>query len=269
MALVQTPVVMLNQNFIRCVLLAAGLGAVCSCGKQSAGSGGQTTTSTPGAATNVAPPATATTADTNAPAMEANQSVVVTQDLDFGPRPPGLEEVLGAIERRHQAADGAGRTFAILEAFTQPGAIQPDGRLRVSLRISTEKAGIGEILFRRTGISLWKSRITPATHKSAFTGGSLTILFDSGDGKSFTVDGSMNPSSILDATLKEPGVPVAQAWPEGEVRDLSFIFSACGCPIHVKCRRAGDRTVRTEPATQVIFPDDPAAVQVISRLMRW
>jgi hypothetical protein len=36
----------------------------------------------------------------------------------------------------------------------------------------------------------------------------------------------------------------------------------------VKCSRAGERTVRTDP-TQVIFPDDPAAMQVINPLMKW
>ncbi|MEY2411338.1 MAG: hypothetical protein QOF48_4008 [Verrucomicrobiota bacterium] len=206
-------------------------------------------------------------AGTNAPSMEANQSVVVVKDLGFGKKPPVLEEVLRDLERRSQADDGRGRTFAILEAFTQTDVVS--GNLNLCLRLSTEKPGIGEIVYRRTGQSLWKNRVTPATHKSGFTGGSLTILFDTGDGKSFTVDGSMNPPSILDAILKEPGVPVAQAWPEGEVRDVAFIYSACGCPIHVKCRRSGDRTLRVEKATQLIFPDDPAAVEVISRLMRW
>ncbi len=263
----QPSVAMSKQNLVSSALLVAVLAALCSCEKQTAVPGGQASPIA-GSPTNSATPAPPA-ADTNTPALEANQSVVVTQDLDFGPRPPSLAEALHGIDRRHQPADGVGRTFAILEAFTQPGAIQLDGKLRVSLRISTEKPGVGEIIFRRTGQSLWKSRITPATHKSAFSGGSLTILFDAGDGKSFTVDGSMNPPSILDAMLKEAGVPVAQAWPEGEARELSFIYSACGCPIHVKCRRAGDRTTRTEQATQVIFPDDPSAVQAIDRLMRW
>lgn len=199
--------------------------------------------------------------------LETAQSVVVTHDLDVGPGVTTLAEVMRDIERHHKPDDGAGRTFAILEAFN--GAIQPDGKMRVSLRISTEKHGLGAITYRRSAEPLWKCRITPATQKPAFTGGSLTIYFDVGDGKQFIVDGSTGPSSILTATLKEPGVQIGQIWPEGEVREMTFIYSACGCPIKVKCRREGDRTVRTEQASQVIFPDDRAAVQVINNLMRW
>src|SRR5688572_12197205 len=57
-------------------------------------------------------------AATNAiPAMEAAQSVVVTHDLDYGSQRPSLAGIMHDIERRHQADDGLGRTFAILEAF--------------------------------------------------------------------------------------------------------------------------------------------------------
>lgn len=198
--------------------------------------------------------------------LEAAQSVVVTHDLEVGPGVTTLAEVMRDIKRHNLADNGAGRTFAILEAFN--GAIQPDGKMRVSLRVSSEKPGLGAITYRRAAEPLWKSRITPATHKPPFTGGSLTIYFDVGDGKVFTVDGSTGPSSILTATLKELGVQIGQVWPEGEIREMTFIYSACGCPIKVKCRRAGEGTVRTD-ATQVLFPDDPAAMQVISNLMRW
>lgn len=212
--------------------------------------------------------ATNAPADTNAlPTIEAAQSVVVTQDLDFGPQPPSLAEALRELDRRSQPADGRGRTFAILEAFN--GEIQPDGKMRVSLRISTEKPGVGEVVFRRNGQVLWKSRILAAVNKPAFNAGSLTILYDGGPGKNFTVDGSANPSSILEARLKESSLPVAQEWADGSVSDLSFIYSACGCPIKVACRRVGDRTARVNTTTQVIFPDDPEAMQVITQLMRW
>jgi hypothetical protein len=198
--------------------------------------------------------------------MEAAQSVVVTHDLELGPGVTTLAEVMRDIERHHKADTGAGRTFAILEAFN--GAIQADGKMRVSLRVSTEKPGLGAITYKRMVDPLWKCRITPATQKPPFTGGSLTIYFDVGDGKTYTVDGSTGPSSILVAMLKEPGVQIGQIWPDGEVRETTFVYSACGCPIKVKCRRAGDRTVRTDPA-QVIFPDDPSAMQVINPLMKW
>lgn len=257
--------VMMKIKFISSVLVTAIAALLCSCEKQ--GGAPPPAVSAAGAATNAFLEPSAPADPNTVPAMEVAQSVVVTQDLDFGPQPPTLAEAVQQIERRPQPAEGGGRTFAILEAFN--GAIQPDGKMRVSLRISTEKPGVGEIVFKRNGQSLWKNRITPASHKPSFTGGALTILFETAEGKSFTVDGSTNPSSILEAMLKEPGVSVSQAWPDGEVRDLAFIYSACGCPIHVKCKRVGDRTVRTEAATQVIFPDDPAAMQIISRLMGW
>ena len=256
-----------QHYFASVVLIFTGLVTLCSCGKPSGPTeAGGATASKPLSNSGLTVPPAAVDAS---PAMEANQSVVVVKDLGFGRQPPVLESVLKEIERRSEPEGGQGRTFAILEAFTQPDPITAN--LNLCLRISSEKPGIGEIVYTHAGrtLSLWKSRITPATHKSGFVSGTLTILFDTGDGKSFTVDGSMNPVSIFDAMLKEPGVPVAQAWPEGEVRDLSFIYSACGCPIHVKCRRAGGRTIRTEQATQLIFPDDPAAMQLISRLMGW
>jgi hypothetical protein len=219
---------------------------------------------TPATLPTPATPARATNAiDT----MEVAQSVVVTHDLDYGSERPRLAAIMGDIERRPKADDGLSRTFAILEAFN--GEVQPDGKIRVSLRVSTEKPGTGEIVFRRTGQSLWKSRITAATHQPGFTAGALTILFDDGNGRSFMVDGSTGPSSIFSAILKESGLPVAQAWPEGAERELTFIYSACGCPVKVLCRRVGERTVRSKELSQVIFPDDPAAVQVINRLMGW
>lgn len=208
-----------------------------------------------------APPAEAV------PAMDSHQSVVVTQDLDFGPARPTLAEAVAQLERRSTPDDGQGRTFAILEAFN--GEIQPDGKMRVSLRISTEKPGLAQVIFKRTGQELWKSRIKPATHKPAFTAGQLTILFDNGDGKTFTVDGSTGPPTIFDAMLKEPGLPMSTVWPDQEERELSFIYSSCGCPIKVTCRRIGMRSERTKATTQVLFPDDPAALSVISRLMMW
>lgn len=250
---------MLKPNFILTMLSITGLVALCSCEQRPA-------TSTASTGSAAASPAQ-TVADTNTPPMEAAQSVVVTHDLESGPTAPSLADMVLQLDRRHHPTDGAGRTFAILEAFTQPGA--DAGKFRLSLRVSTEEPGVGEIIFRRTGQSLWKNRITAALKKPSFNAGSLTILFQAEDGKSFTVDGSANPQSIFDATLKEAAIPVGQAWPEGEVRDLAFIYSACGCPIHVKCRRVGDRTVRTEAATQMIFPDDPAVLQVINSLMRW
>ena len=82
------------------------------------------------------------------------------------------------------------------------------------------------------------------------------------------VDGSASPSSIIEAKVKPGDLPVRDIWPDGSEREVTFIYSACGCPVHVMAKRAGDLTVRTKD-TPVIFPDDPAAVAVITRLMRW
>ena len=217
---------------------------------------------------NVAATSAATNALTPAlPSMEINQAVMVTQELDFGKPVPTIAEALQSIERRYQPDDGVGRTFAILDAYGEP---TPEGKLHISMHVSTEKPGVGSIVFRRTGEVLWSSRITALTNaaKPAFTGKSLTILVNDGTGRTFTVDGSSNPTSILDATLKEPGVPVTAVWPDGEEREVTFIYSACGCPVKVMARRQGDRTVRTKELP-VIFPDDPDAVRVITSLMRW
>ena len=198
--------------------------------------------------------------------LEAAKSIVVVKDLGFGRQAPSLEAVMRDIQRHSRPEDGIGRTFAILEAFTQPDLTTSN--LNLCLRVSTEKPGLAAITYRRTGQELWKSRVTPATDKPQFTGGALTIYYDVGDGKTYTVDGSTNPSSILTATLKEPGVQIGQIWPDGEVREMTFVYSACGCPIKVKCRRDGERTVRID-TTQLLFPDDPAAMQIINALMKW
>lgn len=192
---------------------------------------------------------------------------MVTVDLDFGPTPPGVTDALREIERRHQPDDGRGRTFAIIEAFGQP---QPSGPLRLSMRISAEKPGLGSLGFRRTGEVLWRSRIVPPAQPpaSTFSGRNLTILLSEANGKFWTVDGSSNPQSILEARVKELGVAVADAWPDSTERELAFIYSACGCPVKVTALRVGDRTHRTQDQP-VLFPDDPAVVALITKLMRW
>ncbi len=199
--------------------------------------------------------------------MEIKQAVMVTVDLDFGGTIPPVPEALQQIERRHQPADGSGRVFAILDAYQNPGA--GGDKLRLSMHVSTEKTGIGTLVFKRTGEVLWRNRIVPTADgaTSAHAEG-LTILFDDGAGHTYTVDGSSGPETVLQAVLKEPGVPVAQLWPEGAEREVTFLYSACGCPVKVMCRRQGNRTVRSR-VEPVIFPDDPAVVEVIQRLMAW
>jgi hypothetical protein len=138
------------------------------------------------------------------------------------------------------------------------------------MHVSSEKPGIGALVFKRTGEVLWKSKIVLGTNPPAsyFTGKDLLILIDNGAGKTFTIDGSGNPASILDARIREMGVLVRDFWPDGMDRELTFIYSACGCPVKVMTRRTGERTMRTKELP-VMFPDDPPVVTVIARLMGW
>jgi hypothetical protein len=223
------------------------------------------TSNTPPAMPTQAPPAQPASNDPMPELMKLDvaTAVMVTDELDFGPRPPSIAEALREIERRYQPDDGVGRTFAVLDAYGEP---TPDGKLHISMHVSTEKPGGAQLIFRRTGRVLFRARINPTSQPPATK--SLTVLIDNGGGKMWTVDGSTNPSSVLTATAKEVGKPIQDIWADGTEREVTFIYSACGCPVKVMVKRVGDRTVRTKD-TPVIFPDDPAAVKVISQLMRW
>jgi hypothetical protein len=72
----------------------------------------------------------------------------------------------------------------------------------------------------------------------------------------------------MDTMVKGPGVSVRDFWPDGAEREVTFIYSMCGCPVKVMARRVGSHTVRTKELP-VIFPDDPSAVATIERLMGW
>lgn len=195
--------------------------------------------------------------------MDVAKAVMVTAELDFGPKVPSIAEALIQVERRYQPDDGQGRTFAILDAYGEP---TPDGKLHISMHVSSEKPGGGQLIFKRTGEVLWRGKINPTS--MPIPPKTLTILLDNGKGTAMTVDGSGDPNSIIDAKVKPGDLPVRDVWPDGEERELTFIYSACGCPVHVHAKRVGDRTVRVSD-TPVIFPDDPAAVTLITRLMRW
>jgi len=197
--------------------------------------------------------------------MEVAHAVMVTVELDFGGKPPSIAEALTQIERRYQPLDGVGRTFAILDAYGEP---TPAGKLHMSMHVSTEKPGGASLVFKRTGEVLWTSQIVPSTNAQEAKAKGLVILLDAGAGRAVTVDGSNNPRSILDAKIKEMGIPVGDFWTEGSEREVTFLYSACGCPVKVLAMRVGDKTIRTGNLP-VIFPDDPAAVGVIKRLMRW
>jgi len=199
--------------------------------------------------------------------MEVAQSVMVTVELDFGAKPPSIAQALREIDRRYQPDDGQGRTFAILDAYGEPTT---DGKLHISMHVSTEKPGLGALVFRRTGVSLWKTRVVPATHPptSSFAGKNLFIMLDNEEGKSFLLEESKGATSILNAVVRDTGMPVQDFWPDAAERPVTFFYSACGCPVKVLARRVGDKTVRTKELP-VIFPDDPAVAASISRLMGW
>lgn len=248
----------LRSVSVRCVVTVV-LGFLSACGKRD-----DQPASVAPTVSNAAPGVAASTNEV--PGLEAFHSVVITHDLDLGLPVPSAQAAMKLIDRRSVPDDGVGRTFAILEAFGAEA--QPNGKLRLSLRVSMEKPGLGEIINHRTGEVIWKSRITPATRPPAFPGTSLLIQFEDDNGTSYTVDGSNNPRSILEAMLKEAGKPVSEFWPDGAVREMTFHYSACGCPVKIFCRRTGGRTVPTI-TDFAIFPDDPAVLQVISTLMKW
>ncbi len=207
------------------------------------------------------------TVQTNLPSMEVAQAVMVTVELDFGKIVTSIKEALNQVERRYMPEDGHGRTFAILDAYGEP---TPDGKLHISMHVSSEKPGLGVLVFKRTGEVLWKSRITPATHtlSSSLAGKDLLIMLDDGTGKNCLLDGSKGAKSVLDAIVRENNLPVRDFWPDGAECEVTFFHSACGCPVKVMARRIGERTVRTKELP-VIFPDDPAVVATITKLMGW
>ena len=218
-------------------------------------------------ATVRAKPGNAATIETNLPTIEVAHAVIVTVELDFGSPVPSIAEALRQIERHSEPDDGHGRTFAVLDAY---GEATPDGKLHISMHVSTEKPGVGALIFRRTGEVLWKNKIVPATEppSSSFAGKNLFIMLDDGKGKPFVLDGSKGAPSIMTTIVRDLGVPVSDFWPDGEEREVTVFYSACGCPVKVMARREGDKTIRTKELP-VIFPDDPAVATTIGRLMGW
>lgn len=212
------------------------------------------------------PPATPPATDPAAPnKMTIAQAVMVTEELDFGQPVPTIAQAMLEIERGYVPDDGVGRTFAVLDAYGEP---TPDGKLlHISMHVSSEKPGTGFLRFKRTGKVLWQARIgnpgdAPAGQKQ------LKINVDNGAGGALVLDGSRGGSSILDVYLKDSTQKLREVWPDKTVREFTYIYSACGCPVKVLVRREGERTQRVKD-TPVIFPDDPDVVQTIANLMKW
>jgi hypothetical protein len=199
--------------------------------------------------------------------MTVAQAVMVTVELDFGGQTPTIAEAIQQIERGYAPDDGIGRTFAILDAYGEP---TPDGKLHMSMHVSSEKPGMGTLKFKRTGEMLWRTRIgnrgdPPAGPKNLM----VYLSKGTGDGTNYVLDGSRGGGgNVLDVYVQNSPQRTRDVWPDGAEREVTFVYSACGCPVKVMCRRVGERTVRTKD-TPVIFPDDPAAVSTISNLMKW
>jgi hypothetical protein len=195
---------------------------------------------------------------------EVAQSIMVTVELDFGPKPPRVAEAIKEIERRSDPASGTQRTFAILDA---DGWVTASNRLHMQMHLSMEQPGTGALIFRRTGEVLWQSRIVaaptgpPAPKR-------LTILMADTAGKSVMLDGSKGAARVLDVPIDKSTMLVRDLWPDGAEHEFTFIYSVCGCPVKAKVRRMGETTARTTELP-VMFPDDPAALETISALMGW
>ncbi len=262
---------MVRFPITRCALAGA---AVCAVALNACGGG-----SPAPATTNVPPSSPSTPAQTvstpAAPApnagalpaeehLETSHAVMVTVELDYGNQPKTIAEAIKDVQRQYKASDGTtGRTFAILDAY---GERNPDGKLHMSMHVSTEKPGNASLVWKKTGEVLWRASIEGAPVDLASR--KLGIIIDDGKGHDMVVDGSNGPSSILDALIRDKHVPVRDVWPDGQEREVTFIYSACGCPVKAKVKRVGERTMRTED-TPVMFPDDPAALAVITGLMKW
>jgi hypothetical protein len=200
--------------------------------------------------------------------FEINKAVMVTVELDFGPSVPTIAEAVKQIERRYAPDDKQGRTFAILDAYGEP---TPDGKkLHLSMHLSSEKTGTGTLVFRRTGEVLWHGRIVPGGAPPPMGGKQLRIMVDDGKGTgtSRLLDGSKQPPTILDAIVNDLKVPLRDFWADGQEREVTFVYSACGCPVKVMAKRVGEKTMRTKDLP-VIFPDDPAVAATIYQLMGW
>ena len=98
--------------------------------------------------------------------MSVAQAVMVTSELSFPGASPSIAEALLQIERRYESQDGTGRTFAILDAYGEP---TPEGKLHISMHVSSEKPGAGSLIFKPTGAVLWQATITPGPNPSAPT----------------------------------------------------------------------------------------------------
>jgi hypothetical protein len=219
-------------------------------------------TTTP-ASTPPAPTPTPPTTNDNSEltTMDVAKAVMVTVEEDFG-KNATIASALQQVERRYKPDDGSGRTFAILDAY---GETMADGKIHMSMHVSSEEAGTAQLVHKKTGKVLWNAKINPVTVPPQPK--ALRILVDGAPGGGFNVDVN-SANNIMNATASGKGVPVMTVWPDGIEMEVTFIYSMCGCPVKAKVKRVGDRTVRTSD-TPVMFPDDPDALTTIAKFMKW
>ncbi len=87
-------------------------------------------------------------------------------------------------------------------------------------------------------------------------------------GKLFTADGSTQPATIFSAQLLENKKTVDQTWTNGTVKEVVFVYSTCGCPVHTHFLRTNNKAV-PQNKNQVVFPDDVEIVLPIKRFMNY
>lgn len=196
------------------------------------------------------------------------ESMMVTIEEYFGPTALTIADALFMIERKYAPFDNQGRTFAILDAY---GNKLPDGRMHISMHISSEKVGGAQLILSSTGKVLWNCKIYPkkdGTKVAAQKQLNIYIERENEKDKYYTVDGSGNPATIFNCKLNETKVSVNDYWKDNTIKEFIFVYSACGCPVHVKFLRKGNKTV-FQSGDNVIFPDDAPVLSVIHKLMAW
>ena len=200
--------------------------------------------------------------------MMLQESVMVTIEENFGPDVKTIADALQQIERRYQPFDKQGRTFAILDAY---GNRMPDGRMHISMHISSEKIGGAQLVLKTSGKVLWNCRIYPKKDGSKVAGEKQLMIYierENEKDKYYTVNGNGNPATIFDCILDETKQSVNDYWKNYTVKEFIFIYSACGCPVHVKFMRQGFKST-FQSGDNVIFPDDPAVLAVIHKLLAY
>jgi hypothetical protein len=200
--------------------------------------------------------------------MMLQESVMVTIEEDFGANVKTIAEALQMIERRYDPFDKQGRTFAILDAY---GNKMPDGRMHISMHISSEKVGGAQLVHKTSRKLLWNCRIYPKKDWTKIAAEKQLMIYierENEKDKYYTVNGSGNPATIYDCILDETKQSLNDYWKNNTVKEFIFIYSACGCPVHVKFLRMGFKSI-FQSGDNVIFPDDPGVLTVLHKLMAW